>query len=490
MKPPRRYRFLPFFAVLMLAGLSGLALVNYLRARDLMQRQITGTILPLVSQTIDHGLEHELLQPVLAASLMARNNLLVQQLQAGEADPVALKAYLRSIQERLGATTAFLVSNRTLRYYHPTGALKRLSPDDPQDRWYFRFRDSGLPDEINIDRDTADLSRTTAFVNVRLQDPQGKFLGAIGLGIDIEKLTSELRRYQQRYGALILLVDRQGRIRLAADHLGGRLASIEGLGPLSGQILRGDYRAMHLPEAGRELYVSSRTIPELGWVLVILQPISPEQRHLLNLLAQNLAAALIISSVLMVLAHLTLGAQQRQLERLASTDSLTGLFNRTAFATLFEHLTATTVRRGETLAVVLMDIDHFKQVNDRYGHPVGDRVLCHVGSLIKAQTRQADLLFRWGGEEFLLLLPACGLHQAEQRLEELRRQLHSSPLPLDPSHHASGARCEAALPVTASFGLTAFRAGESSSDLLQRADMALYAAKRAGRDRVSVVSPG
>lgn len=489
MKPPRRYRFLPFFAVLMLAGLSGLALVNYLRARDLMRRQITGTILPLVSQTIDHGLEHELLQPVLAASLMARNNLLVQQLQAGEADPVALKAYLRSIQERLGATTAFLVSNRTLRYYHPTGVLKRLSPDDPQDRWYFRFRDSGLPDEINIDRDTADLSRTTAFVNVRLQDAQGKFLGAIGLGIDIEKLTSELRRYQQRYGALILLVDRQGRIRLAADHLGGRLASIEGLGPLSGQILSGNYRAMHLSQAGRELYVSSRTIPELGWVLVILQPISPEQRNLLNLLGQNLAAALIISSVLMVLAHLTLGAQQRQLERLASTDSLTGLFNRTAFATLFEHLTATTVRRGETLAVVLMDIDHFKQVNDRYGHPVGDRMLCHVGHLIKQQTRQADLLFRWGGEEFLLLLPACGLRQAEQRLEQLRRHLNSSPLPLHPDRDPSNAAGEPALPVTASFGLTAFRSGESSSELLQRADMALYDAKRQGRDRVSVLPP-
>lgn len=492
--PTRRYRFLPLFGALMLVGLGGLALVSYLRARDLLERQIQRTTLPLVSETIEQGLRQQLLQPVLAAGLMARNNLLVQQVLQGEHQPEALRDYLANARLRTGAVTAFLVSDRSLRYYHPDGVLKRVSPRDPQDAWYFRFRASGLAQDLNIDRDTADLQRTTAFINVRLQDPSGRFLGAIGLGLDMRSLTDQLRRYQQRYGARILLVDGQGRIRLAADDRKAHLNAVAGLAAHGSAILGQPAQALRYGQGPGARFVSSRRLPELGWVLVVIQRASLEQRSLLTLLGQTLITAVAITSVLVVVGHLTLGAQQRQLETLASTDSLTGLLNRNRFDSLFTALATESQRRQQPLAVVLIDIDHFKRVNDRYGHPTGDRVIGEVGRRIADHSRPDERLFRWGGEEYLLLLPGFGLAAARARLEAIRVSLRQQPLGrpalASPAAEGSGPADDGVLAVSLSFGLTLWRIGETSAELLQRADQALYMAKRDGRDRIGTLDPG
>lgn len=466
-------------AALLLGGFSAVSLLSYMRARSLLDRQITTSTLPLTSDAIISSLEHDLLQPVLASGLMADNTFLEEALIKGEAQPAQLSEYLRGIKQKTGAITTFLVSEGTDRYYHPSGILKRLSPADPQDRWYYRFRDSAQPIEINIDRDTADLSRTTAFINVRLQDAEGRFLGATGLGLDLRFLQNLLRRVQWQYGARILLVDQHGRVVLSSDGSLGTLQTTEGLGPISRQILQQSNTNLRVDANGHDLYVRSTRIADVGWTLVVIQKRSAEQRAFINLLTQNLVAALLVSVVLLVCAQLTLGRDQQRLETIAQTDSLSGLLNRQVFEPLFQQLSAQCLRRQEPLSVALMDIDHFKQVNDTHGHLVGDAVICHISRRLSSHRREADPLFRWGGEEFLLLMPGCTLVEARERLESIRRDLHTHPLTLEDPGAAD-------LAVTMSFGLTAHAAGEDSSQLLQRADQALYAAKHAGRDRICV----
>ena len=136
-------------------------------------------------------------------------------------------------------------------------SLKWVSPTDPQDRWFYRFRDSGQPIEINIDRDTADLSRTTAFFNVRLQDAGGRFLGVTGLGLDLRLLQNQLRRYQWQYGAHILLVDRSGHIALSSDGRSGNLSQVPGLGAISQHLLGQANTSLRLQEGGHDLYIRS-----------------------------------------------------------------------------------------------------------------------------------------------------------------------------------------------------------------------------------------
>lgn len=486
LKPPVNNRFLPVLAALILGGFSCLSLLSYLKARDLMDRQITSSSLPLTSDAVVFRLQQILLKPMLASGLMGGNSLIAETIIKGETDPAQLQDYLNRMQQKTGATTTFLVSDQSRRYYHPSGILKRVSPQDPQDNWYFRFRASGKPIEINIDRDTADLSRITAFINVPLQTSSGRWVGATGLGLDVRSLQSQLQHYQQRYGARILLADRDGRILLASDQTQGNLRQVEGLAPLLERILRETSSTATIAQHGRHLYVRTNRIPEIGWTLVVIQKRTAEQSAFIDLLTQNLLAAVLISVVLMALAQLTLGREQHRLEALARTDQLSGLYNRSVFETLFAQLTVQCRQRRQPLAVALMDIDHFKTINDAHGHPVGDEVIRHVSRQLQSSAGASEPLFRWGGEEFLLLLPDCDLPEAERRLEAIRAGLRLQPCQLRSAgaQGAGDAATALTLPVTLSFGLTLHGEGETSTEVLQRADRALYQAKQEGRDRI------
>ena len=127
-----------------------------------------------------------------------------------------------------------------------------------------------------------------------------------------------------------------------------------------------------------------------------------------------------------------------------------------------------------------MDIDHFKAINDTYGHQAGDTVIRNITASIKSSMRGSDQIFRWGGEEFLVLLPGANQNQAEARLESLRIQLNNSKVQLESTDdHPT---------VTLSIGLTIYQPGETSATVLNRADQALYAAKTNGRNQICVMS--
>lgn len=494
------HRFLLVLAVLLLAGFSSLSWLNFLRARHVLDRQISGSILPLTSDAIRSSLKHDLLKPVLASGLMARNTFLEDTLREGNQQPEKLRQYLAGIQQKTGAITTFLVTEANGRYYHPRGILKTVSEADPQDQWYYRFRKSGRSIEINIDRDTADLRRTTAFINVLLQDSAGRMLGVTGLGLDVHTLQAQLQHYQKRYGARILLVDRDGRIALSSDRSHGLLRAVPGLAAYSAKILRQPHTSMRLEVQGQDLYISSNHLPEIGWTLVVMQRRNADQSTLINLLTQNLVASIAISVFLLLLAQLTLGRDQRRLEAIARTDKLSGLLNRHMFEPLLSQLAAQAERRMEPLALALLDIDHFKRINDSQGHQVGDAVIRAIAQRLRAHTRDADPLFRWGGEEFLVLLPGCGVAEAQVRLEALRRDLRAHPLRLAeltaankcaPAPHAAAPRLDPlALRVTMSIGITLVDPGEPISQMLHRADQALYKAKSGGRDRICTLAAG
>jgi diguanylate cyclase (GGDEF)-like protein len=176
------------------------------------------------------------------------------------------------------------------------------------------------------------------------------------------------------------------------------------------------------------------------------------------------------------MAALTAGRLVKRYRDLAERDYLTGCLNR---ATLDRRLAAESKcakEAGEPLACVFFDLDHFKTVNDRFGHQVGDTALVHVARVIQAALRKVDTLGRMGGEEFLVLLPGASVAGAHEAAERLRSALESAPMTID----------GAPVTLTASFGVAVLGAGESPENLLHRADTAMYQAKRNGRNRVEV----
>jgi diguanylate cyclase (GGDEF)-like protein len=161
----------------------------------------------------------------------------------------------------------------------------------------------------------------------------------------------------------------------------------------------------------------------------------------------------------------------KELERLSVTDRLTGLFNRLCLDRVLDDELNRSQRYASCFALVLLDIDHFKSVNDSYGHPVGDQVLVDVARLLGEGTREVDVVGRWGGEEFLIICPDTTFEGAMATAEKLRELV-------------AGHTFAAVGNKTASFGVTAVCSNDTISAMMARADAALYRAKTGGRNRV------
>jgi diguanylate cyclase (GGDEF)-like protein len=197
----------------------------------------------------------------------------------------------------------------------------------------------------------------------------------------------------------------------------------------------------------------------------------------------NVGTAMVVVALIAML-HATLMAVVvarliQQLQWRARHDGLTGLLNRRAMQEAIDHQLHSSRRAGDTFAVVMLDIDHFKSINDRHGHAAGDQALKHTATLLQTNLREGDRVGRFGGEEFIVLLPGVGLAQAAEVAEAMRARLATQAV------HSAGDP----LIVSASFGVAEWQGPhEEPSRLLMRADQALYRAKRAGRNQVQAAN--
>ena len=168
--------------------------------------------------------------------------------------------------------------------------------------------------------------------------------------------------------------------------------------------------------------------------------------------------------------------------RESATDWLTGLINRRSMDEALRVEADQAAAEGTPFSLVLLDIDHFKSINDRWGHAVGDDVIKLVGNTLNRHIRRADLAARYGGEEFAVLMPGVAIEAAAEVAERIRQTLAEYKFVL----RSSGKPIER---ITLSAGVAAYVSGEPVAHLLERSDAALYAAKRAGRNRVEVAAP-
>ncbi len=171
-----------------------------------------------------------------------------------------------------------------------------------------------------------------------------------------------------------------------------------------------------------------------------------------------------------------LGRANEKIKALSRTDYLTSLANRGYFSERIEQMISLAVRKSRPLSLIMTDIDQFKTINDTYGHDAGDRVLQGFADLMKTSTRTEDLVARFGGEEFIILLPLTDICEAHAYAERIRQALPEKDL-LQNGH-----------PIFASFGVSQLLPDETSAGLIKRADTALYRAKNSGRNRTMTAS--
>jgi diguanylate cyclase (GGDEF)-like protein len=213
------------------------------------------------------------------------------------------------------------------------------------------------------------------------------------------------------------------------------------------------------------LHVGARHVGVLNFSHVESTPINDEQLRLLTAIGNEVSVAIERTRLF------------DTVQQLAITDSLTGLCNRRHFFALLGQEVNRSSRYGAPLSLIMLDVDHFKQVNDTYGHVVGDQVLQAITQTCRAQVRQTDTLGRYGGEEFVILLPETPLNHARQIAERICNDIARLPVTIS----------DRLINITVSIGVASLERGYASPEkLLNDADRALYLSKQAGRNRVSI----
>ena len=480
--PTNKTHLLAWMGVLLIAGFLAVSLGGYYVSKDSVREGIIAHELPLAGDNIYSEIQKDLLKPIYISSVMAQDTFLRDWALAGEKDVNQVTRYLNEIKTRYETITSFFVSEKTRAYYHATGVLKTVRQEDQRDIWYFRVRLLQQPFEINVDPDEANRDAMTIFINYRVFDYTGNYIGVTGVGLTADKVRLLIESYQARFHRRVYFIDPSGRVALRgrASRLDDSIRESEGIRNIADAILKTNTAGgtFEYEAQGKTILLNTRFIPELGWHLLVEQEVDAALRPLRNALFGNLGVSAGVILIVLLLAGYTLNRFQGRLEEMATMDKLTGLFNRNAFDLMFAQTVRDLPRSGQALSLIMLDIDHFKPVNDRYGHLKGDEVLAAIAGLVRGAIRVNDLAGRWGGEEFLILLKDCNLEQATGIAEKIRNAVLDADFGMRPLDDHGAAKL-----VTVSLGVTQHRSGESVDALLARVDAALYRAKDGGRNR-------
>ncbi len=453
------------------------SLISYYASKNAIHLALVEKELPLTSNAIYAELQKDLVRPFFISSMMASNTFLHDWVAAGEQHPELISRYLQETKETYQVFTSFFVSDKTQNYYYPKGILKTVSPTDKADKWFYRVRDLKDPYEINIDYDQAHDNTLTIFMNFRVFNQQKEYLGATGVGLSMTRLYQLLSHYEREYQKNIYLVDSTGRIRLTGNnrlHYNRSILQIEGLKDIADDILSRKKQDFQYSVKAEHYLLHVQYMPEVRLFLFVETEENKAIADVRHALYLNLIVFVLVVLATIVLTNMMVSFYQKKLAVMATIDHLTQLMNRQAFEMFSLNMLADSRRSHTSLAVMMIDIDHFKKVNDTYGHAAGDKVLQEVAAILKNTVREADLVCRWGGEEFVVFLHKCAVADAERIAEQLRSKVAAQLYEYELYH----------LNVTLSIGIASYRHDEGLQEVMARADGALYLAKDTGRNRV------
>jgi len=472
----QKCRFIALLSALLISSFLFISLVSYFSAHKSIAAQVEKTTLPLTSDNIYSEIQRDLLKPIFISSMMATDTFVRDWVINGENKHEEIIHYLKEIKESHGALTSFFISEKTKTYYHPNGVLRKVKKSNKNDAWYFRVNDLAADYEVNVDADMAYKAKLTIFINHKIFDYSGGYIGVIGVGLPVDSVQTLIESYKERYGREVFFIDKEGLVKLhgASYNEPKDIRKIEGLSAIASQILSSQNSAISYKNNGKTIYLNSRFIPEFNWYLIVAQQKSEDETRIQNILITNLLVSLAASIIIIFLVSIIISGYQKRLEAMATTDKLTGTANRQIFNALFKQASTHSKRNKLPLSVIMLDIDYFKKINDEHGHPAGDQVLKEFSETIKRIIRESDSIFRWGGEEFLILLPDSNIKAAHKLADKIRLTVENMTVTF------SGKP----ITTTISAGVAGITDTDTADDLILRADKALYTAKENGRNRV------
>jgi diguanylate cyclase (GGDEF)-like protein len=462
------------------------SLISYRITRDALTTNLKTETLPLISDNIFSEIQQDLISPIENSSLMANDEFLIDWVHSGEKNTDEITRYLSRIIHEYGYFSSFFVSENTKNYYYYGGILKQISIEDEHDIWYYTFRAADKKYDLDVDTNQASQDTVTIFINHRLQDQNGTFLGVTGVGLEMQSIGKTLEHYRERYRHEVYMIDASGLIQVHPDQElieTTNIKNLPGIGALSQQILS-NTEGTNIYEYNNgkaDIVISTRYFPDFDWFLIVEQDKTDTLKSARTSLMINISVGVFVTLLFTLLAVTTVNLFQKRLELMATSDDLTGLFNRRKFEELFQREIFFAKRYQHQLSLLFIDIDNFKSINDTYGHPVGDLYLKKLAGCLSEGIREIDVLGRWGGEEFIIMLNQTGPEEAFLVAERLR--LAAAEIQINTANQT--------LSTTISIGITTSTPDTLDRQILiKQADQALLTAKRSGKNKSCSTNQG
>jgi len=471
-----RYRLTILLMLVLIPSFITVSLLNYFVQRDSIREELIHYSLPLVRDLIDWEISTRLKDPLLASSIMARDTFLIDWIQNGEIDPTKIERYLDSIRFEHGFSTAFFISSQTLRYYSYQGVHKQINPTDEHDVWYYEFINSGELVELDVDTDEVRAGKLTIFINHRVLSAEGEFLGVVGVGVDMSYISALLQKTQQTYGRVVYMVDESGLVQAHSDMNVIEKQNIRvsnGIDRIADAILSSKVETLNTRYVGLRgtILLTSRYVADIKWYIIVEQDESVSLQIVREMLLRTILIGLAASILTLIISIRVVKKYNLTLQNSFRLDHLTQVCNRLELDRQLLAEIALCHRSGGTFSVLMIDLDNFKEINDTYGHIVGDETLIDLTKLVSSQIRKTDVFGRWGGDEFLLILPM------KTGLEAVSIGNHLRTTVTERNMYQN-------LSLTISIGVAELNENDTLESLLSRTDKALYKAKEAGKDQV------
>ena len=463
--------------LLLFVSITG-SIINYMKNVHDTQEQLQNTSLPLSVDNIYTEIQQRMIEPLLVSSLMSNDSFLRDWIIEGENDINDVMRYLTEIQQKYDISTTFLVSEKTKNYYHPRGLIDVVNKDNSADAWYFHFKDQPEPYEINLDHNANLGDFLVMFINYKVMDYSKQMIGVTGVGVKLLNIEEMLTSFKTRYKYDVYFVDQKGELILFSKGLNkrGNIASIEGLNKIQEAIFNDKQTQFEYKDKEGEYLLNTKYIEKLKLHLFVEINKKEYLYDLKKTFYANLIISLLVTLLVTLIIIYTINIYQKQLVQMASEDSLTGLANRRKFNEHFEKLYKLYKKKVHKLTLLLIDIDNFKIINDTFGHLVGDQALVRVAQILKTELRSSDLIARWGGEEFALLLVDVTLDKATEIAQKICHAMKEDAELIELLDRS----------LSVSIGVGELNSLESQDGLVHKVDNALYAAKQAGKDQVVV----
>lgn len=437
------------------------AISNVTAEQSRLQQQSVSPVFSLVNK--------ELLKPLHIAESLERSDYFADALDTDVIDEPALVQQLRTLEEAFGLTF-FVASENTRTQYFSDG--RKIALEQGKVFWYFE----ALAQPKDMIADLGQVGDVHLFYDVKVYNAKQELLGIVGAGKSLSAFLERFEAYRQHYGYDFLFVDDRQQIMLTsiADLVvtGADIPTLDALGWYRNLSLseKRSLNSMLVQQGNDDYLISEFAIDELDWRLLLMIPLEARQQDVTrSFLAHSILFVAIALTLFTLLSYVTV-AYRKNLQKHLELDTLSQLPNRAGVHRRYQQMR----RRNMRVALVMVDIDRFKTVNDTFGHNAGDKAIKHTASILSEEVRDQDMVGRWGGEEFIILVPSDDEQVAGSIAERIR-------------HRLENAVCKAgdhAIRVTASFGVSHASTRVPLTELIAHADKALYQAKKKGRNQV------